>query len=200
MIPRRLIRTVPESPSPEQDRMWEIATKLHPDWEHVDLRDPVDRSRFPVTRHLWDRCDSGAQLADLIRAEELSHRGGVYIDSDVECYRSFDPLLGLDGFAGYEDADHVCTAVLGFTAGHPAVKALMDVGMERHHQGTWAAAIGVVSEIWPGRDDMLLLPPGSFFPYHYQQKWTGDVPSREQIRDTNPWAFCAHHWDGSWLR
>lgn len=195
MIPSRLIRTVPEHPSPEQERNWKIACDLHPDWEHVDLRDPNDPKLFPLTSHLWSTCDSGSQLSDLIRAEELFHRGGVYIDSDVECYKSFDTLLGLDGFAAYEDPERICTAVLGFRAGHPALQELIEGGIDRHDQGAWAASIGVASELWPQRIDLTLLPPGCFFPYHYRVK---KFVNLEQVRGDNPWAYCAHHWAFSW--
>lgn len=200
MIPRRLVRTVPEHPTAEMDARWRKACELHPDWEHIDLRDPVNRANFPIASHLWDTCDSGSQKSDLIRAEELFHRGGVYIDSDVDCYRPFDSLLGLAGFAAYEDIDHICTAVIGFEAGHPAVGELLTEGVRRHDQGAWKAAIGVASEIWPGRADMALLPPGSFFPVHYHARWEDRMPPRWVIRKENPWAYCAHLWDGSWLK
>ncbi|QDH91817.1 glycosyltransferase [Mycobacterium phage Phrappuccino] len=194
-IPRRLIRTVPEQLDDEAERLWTIATELHPDWEHVTLRDPIDRSLFPITSPHWDACETGAQLADLVRAEELYWRGGVYIDSDVECYRSFDPLLGVQGFAAWEDSDHIPNAVMGFTPWHPAIRAVVDLAVARQGEGTWAAGVGVTTEVFAGRDDMLLLPPASFYPYHYTMK---TVAQPEMIQRQNPWAFCAHHWKHSW--
>jgi hypothetical protein len=200
MIPKRLVRTVPHETSPDVEVMWDRACRLHPEWDHIDLRDPVNRDDFPIASHLWDTCDSGSQKSDLIRAEELYHRGGVYIDSDVDCYRPFDSLLGLDGFAAYEDMEHICTAVIGFAPQHPAVHELLLEGIRRHDEGAWAAAIGVASEIWPGRNDMALLPPGSFYPVHYHERWADRMPHRWVIRKTNPWAYCCHLWDGSWLK
>lgn len=200
MIPKRLVRTVPEHTSPEMDDRWEMACALHPGWEHIDLREPVSPEGFPLASHLWPTCDSGSQKSDLIRAEELYHRGGVYIDSDVDCYRAFDPLLRLAGFAGYEDAGSVCTAVIGFEPAHPAVQALLYGGMERHSEGAYLAAIGVANDVFPGRDDMVLLPPGSFYPVHYHARWANEVPRRWVVRKENPWAYCCHLWDGSWLK
>lgn len=199
MIPRRLIRTVPEHPTDEMEVRWAHARELHPDWEHVDLRDPIDSAGFPIANHLWATCDSGSQKSDLIRVEELYHRGGVYIDSDVDCYRPFDPLLGMAGFAGYEDPNSVCTAVMGFEAGHPAVEALLQGGIERHAEGAYLAAIGVANAVFPGRDDMALLPPGAFYPVHYHARWANEVPHRWVVRKEQPWAYCCHLWDGSWL-
>lgn len=181
------------------ERLWEVATALHPGWEHVDLRDPIDRSDFPLASDLWDTCTSGSQKSDLIRFEELYHRGGFYIDSDVVCFRPFDGLLGLDAAVSYEDVDHICCAVMGFTPGHPALEETLKLARERHDQGAWAASIGIISAIWPGRDDMAFLPPGSFFPVHYHARWNDEMPPSEEVRVANPWAYCHHLWEGSWL-
>lgn len=195
MIPKRLVRTVPTQTTVEAEVLWDRAVRLHPDWDHVTWRDPIDPQWFPLTSKYWATCESGAQLSDLIRAEDLFSRGGVYIDSDVECYRPFDTLLGLEGFAAYEDPDHICTAVIGFRSGHPALGELIQFGIERHTQGGWNASIGVASEFWPKRNDLALLPPGSFFPYHYKAK---KFVNLELVKQDNPWAYCAHHWAFSW--
>lgn len=197
MIPRRLIRTVPAQTDDETERLWRTATELHPGWEHVTLRDPVDRALFPITSPHWDACESGAQLADLIRAEELWHRGGVYLDSDVAVYRRFDPLLGLDGFAGWDCVDYIPNAVMGFRAGHPAIGEVVRLSVGRQGLGTWAAGVGVTTEVFRGRDDMALLPPGSFYPVFWREAhkrrtdWTA-VPTAQ------PWAYCAHQAHHSW--
>lgn len=199
MIPKRLVRTVPEETSPEQEAFWAQAVALHPDWEHVTLRDPVNRGEFPHTRDLWDSCESGAQLADLIRAEDLYFAGGVYIDSDVEVYRSFEPLLRVPGFAAWEDERHIPNAVMGFIPRHPAMVKVLRLAIERHADGTWAAGVGVTTEVFKGRSDMLLLGPDAFYPYHYSFKDAYQTSqARARVKAANPWAFCAHHWSHSW--
>lgn len=195
MIPKRLIRTVPEHTTNQVEQWWAAAVALHPGWEHVTLRDPVNRADFPVTSHLWDTCESGAQLADLIRAEELFLRGGIYLDSDVEVYRSFEPLLGLDGFAGWDCVDYIPNAILGFKAGHPAIARVVELAVERHHHGTWPAGVGVTTEVFRGRNDMALFPPGSFYPVFWRDR---DRTNWRTVQRKNPWAYCAHHAHHSW--
>ncbi len=56
----------------------------------------------------------------------------------------------------------------------------------------WHSGPGVATEILPGRPDVLVLPPGAFFPHHYLQKSGAKA-------DTGPWVFARHHWHGSWL-
>jgi mannosyltransferase OCH1-like enzyme len=199
VIPRRLIRVVPEQTSRESEDFWERACELHPGWAHVTLRDPLNPKSFPNTSHLWGTCESGAQLADLVRTEELYWSGGVYIDSDVEVYRSFEPLLHLKGFAGWEDSQHIPNAVMGFAPKHPAVYRVLELAAARHHEGTWLSGVGVTTEVFRDRTDMLLLPPGSLYPYHYRDKaFYYSRDQRARMKRENPWAFCAHHWAHSW--
>jgi hypothetical protein len=195
MIPKRLIRTVPEHTTDEVEQFWSDACALHPDWEHVTLRDPVNRDNFPLTRHLWDTCESGAQLADLIRAEELYWRGGVYIDSDVEVYRSFEPLLHLQGFAGWDCIDYIPNAIMGFEPLHEASYLTLALACDRHVLGTWQAGVGVTTEVFRGRNDMALFPPGSFYPVFWRDR---DATDWSTVRAENPWAYCCHRAHHSW--
>lgn len=197
MIPPRLIRTVPESTTDEVESFWARAVELHPGWEHVTLRDPVDRSGFPLTAHSWDSCESGAQLADLIRAEELLQRGGIYIDSDVEMYRSFEPLLGLSAFAGWDCVEYIPNAIMGCAPWHPAMARVVELAVERHHLGTWPAGVGVTTEVFQGRDDVALFPPGSFYPVFWRDAQRGHI-DWSAVPTQQPWAYCAHHAHHSW--
>lgn len=67
-----------------------------------------------------------AFAADYIRFYALYNYGGIYLDSDVEVLRSFDPLLGLPYFAGAETAGTIEAAVLGAEKGCDWVKQCLD--------------------------------------------------------------------------
>ena len=197
MIPRRLVRTVPAHTHPHMEVLWDEACRLHPDWEHVTWRDPVDASSFPFTSPYWADCESGAQLADLIRAEDLLHNGGWYIDSDVQMLRPLDSLCALQGVAAWEDNLHIPNAVLGFAPGHPALQRVIDLAIRRRFQGTWKAGVGVTTEVFRTRDDMTLLPPGAFYPVHWREAHRGFV-NWSKVAADNPWAFCIHKYAASW--
>lgn len=201
MIPPRLIRTIPEHTSAEVERFWEWACELHPGWDHITYRDPLDPADFPYTSPAWDLCTSGAQRAGLIRLEALWLHGGIYIDSDVELYRPLDALLDLRGFAAWEDTDTVPDAVLGAEDLHPALWDCLQLALERIRTAdrgwrfAWETGPGVTTAVLAGRADFLLLPPGAFFPYHYTERHR----RHEDHAAANPWAFGAHHWHASWL-
>lgn len=197
MIPRRLVRTVPTDTSPETEELWAKACALHPDWEHVTWRDPIDPQAFPITAPYWGGCETGAQLADLVRAEDLYHRGGWYIDSDVEILKPFDDLCGLNAVAAWEDHKHIPNAVLGFRPGHQALREVLDLAIARQHLGTWQAGVGVTTEVFK-RADVTLFPPQMFYPVRWQDAHHLTTNEWAEIARQNPWAYAIHRYRASW--
>jgi mannosyltransferase OCH1-like enzyme len=209
MIPARLIRTVPVVVDPAAEALWERACALHPTWEHLTLRDPIDHGVFPLTSRQWGLCRSGAQRAGLVRLEALYWFGGVYIDSDVRVVHPFDPLTHVPAFAGYEDSWIVPDAVLGAQARHPAIGRCIDLALSRlsgtsgepvswqTDRGAWSTGPGVTTTILKGRSDVLLLGPDAFYPVHHQPRET----VQQRLADLVPsaWTFAVHLWAGSWL-
>src|SRR5690606_32786782 len=172
-IPRVLHRTVPLETDAQVEEWWDRFAAMHPDWDLRTWREPLDPADFPLTGHLFDRCANGAQKAGLVRLELLATHGGVYVDSDVEPIRPPGALTHLPAFAGWEDERVVPDAVLGAAPGHPAIKECLARAIalvEGGSQDAWETGPGVTTTILPWRDDVLLLPPGSFYPVHYLEK------------------------------
>lgn len=197
MIPRRLVRTVPRNSSNEAEYLWQVACRLHPEWEHVTWRDPVDPAAFPISSPYWAECETGAQLADLIRVEDLLHNGGWYIDSDVWCLKPFDDLCVLDAVAGWEDHLHIPNAVLGFAPGHPLLQRVLDLAIAKRSAGTWHAGVGVTTQVFRSAE-MTLLPPQAFYPVHWREAHKGLI-DWGQVAHANPWSYCVHKYRASWL-
>lgn len=195
-IPRIFHRVVPEQTSDEVEAWWNKLQELHPTWRFMTHRDPLNPAEWPETAKAWPFCKNGAQLAGLVRLEALYRWGGIYVDSDVEPYRSFEPLIALKAFAAWEDGRVIPDAVLGARRAHPAIRACLERARRVVRRGNaWDSGPGVTTALLKNREDVLILPPGSFYPYHYKEKQRrGEDHAKAQ-----PWAFAAHHWAGSWL-
>lgn len=193
-IPRILHRTVPADTSDEVEGWWAKFQALHPGWTFHTHREPLDPALWPLTGDLWGKCQNGAQKAGLIRLEALVTHGGVYVDSDVEPFRSLEPLLQVEAFAGWEDEAVVPDAVLGAIPEHPAFVSMLTKARAAVESGAdaWTSGPGVTTSTLPGRRDVLLLPPGSFYPHHYLEK------VKAGTRTGSPWVFAEHKWAHSW--
>lgn len=194
-IPRIMHRTVPADTPAQVEDWWLGLQRLHPDWELKTWRDPLSAEDFPITHHLHKLCASGAQKAGLVRLELLVTHGGVYVDSDVEGIRPLDSLLHVPAFAAWEDEKVVPDAILGAMPGHPVFKQMLGRAMslvELGSQDAWETGPGVTTAMLPWREDVLLLPPGSFYPVHYREKHNVGT------RNKQPWVFLEHKWHHSW--
>lgn len=197
-IPRILHRVVPERIDRQAEGWWADWGKLHPDWELRTHRDPLDPAEWPETAPYWHHAENGAQFADLIRLEAVLRWGGVYVDEDMQPARSLEPLLPLSAFAAWEDERVVPNAVLGAVPAHPAIRECLDEMIALLPCATWTSGPGVTTRVLVGREDVLLLPPASFYAVHYRD------PDRARLMGAftpkqYPWAFALHHYRGSWL-
>jgi hypothetical protein len=197
-IPRILHRVVPAEPNATAEAWWNAFGELHPDWLLRTHRDPLDPAEWPETARYWRRCRTGAQLAGLVRLEALWRFGGIYVDQDVQPFRSLEPLLALPAFAAWEDDRCVPDAVIGARPGHPAIRACLDLARRSLQKGPWESGPGVLTKILPNRPDVVLLPPGSFYPVHYQDD-DRELAMAEFDPKAHPWTFALHHYWGSWL-
>lgn len=94
-----------------------------------------DFNRFPKDKSDWvsEAFDNKkyAFAADYIRNYALFHEGGIYLDSDVEVLSSFDPLLHLPYFFGYENGSgFIEAAVMGAEPGNPIFAKML-----KHYEG-----------------------------------------------------------------
>ena len=198
MIPRILHRVwLGSAPIPEQqEQFWEKWQQLHPGWEFRTWRDD-DITWIPNYRTL-PQLASHSSRSDLVRFAVLQKYGGVYVDTDVEPLRSFEPIMGmpLGAFAGWESKSAICTAVMGAEPHHPATLALVkgvDMWRRNHlrsHETTQTGP-GFLTHTWKHRNDVTLFPPGMFYPVPWDDKsgLGGEYP---------PQSFAVHHWARSW--
>lgn len=86
-----------------------------PDWQYILWNeDNFDISHYQYTQEAY-AARKYAFVSDVARLQALVDYGGVYLDTDVRVFKSFEPLLNYSAFAGLEGSKHlpIGTCVLG---------------------------------------------------------------------------------------
>ena len=77
-----------------------------PDWEYkLWTEDNFDINSVPYTKEAYE-AKKYAFVSDYVRLWALEREGGLYLDTDVLVFRSFDDLLENKAFAGFEGSKH----------------------------------------------------------------------------------------------
>jgi hypothetical protein len=202
--------TSPE-PHAELRTQWKV---LHPHAEIVRWDESTAPTEHPylaaVLTQGWY-----SKAADFMRLWLMVHHGGIYLDADVECLRSLDPLRTRPFFAGFQRErgfdpyECVNSAVIGARQGHWVAAELMrrllerDDGSRSPMESGPRLLSGLLVDLGlersdeevrlevPGRDPIHVLPRHAFYPYSWEE-----TPDAARLRaDT----FAVHRWDGSWM-
>ncbi|WP_121610096.1 glycosyltransferase family 32 protein [Mesobacillus foraminis] len=67
-----------------------------------------------------------AFVSDYVRVFALYHSGGIYLDTDVEVFKSFDDLLHHESFWGFEQENYIATSTIGAKKNNPLIKYFLD--------------------------------------------------------------------------
>ncbi len=92
--------------------------KFMPDWEYVLWNESnFDISSYTYSQEAYE-AKKYAFVSDVARLFALYQYGGIYLDTDVLAFKSFEPLLKYNAFAGFEGSKYcpVGTCVIGSEA------------------------------------------------------------------------------------
>ncbi len=137
-----------------------------------------------------------AFAADYIRFYAVYNYGGIYLDTDVEVLKSFDPLLDKEYMLAYERENRplIESGCFGATKGNPIIGKILERYKGRHF----------IKE--DGSLDMVSLPyimdevikengfEPEIYPWYY---FTAKIHSTGEVRATEE-TFAIHHFAGSW--
>ncbi len=146
-----------------------------------------------------------AFVSDYVRLWALKNEGGIYLDTDVEVFKSFDELLHHKAFAGFEGSKHkpLGTCIMASEAHGEWVSEMLDAYAGRSFikpDGSYDLTTNVlfITEIMQkggfiknGKEqsykDLHIYPVEYFSPR---------LTTGEFIRTNN--TYCDHHGLGSW--
>ena len=209
MIPKKIHYCwVGGNPLPDSALKCIKSWKKHcPDYEIVEWNESnYDFTSVPYMKEAYEAKKWGF-VPDYARLDIIYQHGGIYLDTDVEIVRSFDPLLSLLGFAGFQDGSLVALGLgFGAEAGNPVIKELMNGYADLH----FISAVGepdltpspkLNTEVLTARcglaangeyqqlDGMTVFPPEYFCPKSF------DDGTLRKTKNT----YSIHHFDASWF-
>ena len=165
----------------------------------------IDLSSNAYTR---EACQAGAWgfVPDYLRLWIIYHYGGIYLDTDVQMIRSFDPLLENYAFAGMETVEYVALGLgFGSEKGNPLIREHMDLYEKIHFLNPDGSRNRTPSPRYttplfekhgfvPGKggiqtiDCCVVYPPEYFCPKSFETGITRVTPS----------TYSIHQFDASW--
>ncbi len=142
-----------------------------------------------------------AFVADYMRCHALYHHGGIYLDTDVEVLRPFDPVLDRRMFLGHETPTLVGTAIMGAAKGHPLLRRIMDTldAEARSRRLSYRPGPELITDELAHHDasDVTVLPEEYFYPYNPHSSVA--IRRKPLLGNMSDKTICVHHWEGSWL-
>lgn len=147
-----------------------------------------------------------AFVADYARLYVLYEYGGIYMDTDVEVVRPFDPLLNQNGFLCFENDDNVSIGTFGAARHLLLVNDFLQPYKGRHFKrddGSFdmTTNLKIITQVLVERygislngkeqvlsGDILVLPMEAFIAKSYLTGWI--------MRDENTYAI--HHYSATW--
>jgi hypothetical protein len=187
--------------------------RLHPGWKFTLWGDAELHELFARCGHGMPVHLGPAGVSDIARLLILREVGGLYVDTDFECVKPFDPLIGTGSCLIADMHDGIpCNGLMASSKGHPLIARMADEVWRREgrpileHAGP--AMVKDVLDIWRsgaftkqirhgeqviatalGDTGIVVINPTVLFPYYW-------VDQRPQVYPATAWA--AHHWARSW--
>ena len=187
---------------------------LHPDWEYRLWTDE-DVDGFPWrNKELFLQAKNPGMKSDIWRYEIINQFGGLYVDTDREAIRSFEPLTRRLEFCGGYLFDNVLgNDIFASKPNHPILNKLIEslkesvslYNFNSFNADSIMAATGplfftkIINEVLPSLDQSLniILPTPYFQPV---QCGNHGVPkNKTEILNIKNICFSIHHNGCSWV-
>ena len=178
--------------------------EILPDYEIIKW--DGDNFDFSVNKYAQEAYENKkwAFASDYVRLYVLYHYGGIYLDSDIEVLKSFDPLLENKAFTGFESQGSVAAWIFGTEKSNPIFKEFL----EHYENRSFVKPDGKfdvtpnpipISKICAKHgmkniDEMQVLDEITIYPERF---FSGKSIVDGKIRITND-TYTIHHFDGTW--
>ena len=170
------------------------------------------RSLSLVHRRAYEDTQNFGERSDILRYEILYMFGGLYVDTDFECLKSFDLLhAACDFYAGigYSKTYGLLNGLIGCVAGDTIIKTCIEGLVGKAHDGDASSIIGrtgpglltrsFFKAIRSGYQGVAVgFPVTTFYPL---PNWDRGNKDADAIKSwICPESYGLHYWHTSWQR
>jgi mannosyltransferase OCH1-like enzyme len=183
--------------------------KNHPGWEYKLWTDKDIEELHLVNKKKYENGQNYGEKSDIARYEILYRFGGLYVDTDFECIKSFEQLhYTLDFYAGLvHEKDCIANnAIIGACPGHPILKICIDDLfyitnnspdlLERTGPYFFTRCINKYLANDPA--GVIIFPASYFYP------WPSRHRKQNSRKEIESWfrqeTLAVHHWYVSWAQ
>ena len=180
--------------------------KMHPGWKYKLWTDENIKELFPLyNQEHFDKCTNNGEKSDIIRYEILYRFGGIYFDTDYECFKSFEILTHCYDFIGGLEPFNISAlftgnALIGCAPGHPIIDTCIKTlkayrSYEKLTMRTGPAHLTRAIMKTGYSKNMMIFPVGYIYPFSRYGKKIERSRANEYIYEES---LGIHYWWGSW--
>lgn len=161
-------------------------------WDETNIPTGIPYLDYALQQKMY------AFAADYVRMHALFTYGGVYLDTDVEVIRNFEPLLELNVFVASEH--HKGTYINGAVIGGVIQASFFSEVLKYYDEMKpiiFKTLPNVMMEVYGKKPELLtVFPAVTFYPYNPYEK-SQKVKQLMYCDITND-TYAIHHWHGTW--
>lgn len=184
----------------------------NPDWEYI-LWDDNKIKKFGLKNKVaYNLSPSYGIKSDIARYEILYRFGGIYVDTDFECLKNFEPIIkGSNFFAGQSNGNklNILNGIIGSHSGNDFFEEILEY-IKKPLLSTDGMKVinysgpGLFTELFiqnlQKEQNTVLFPSLYFYPYpNYELSKRLDIETIKKVYPCQE-SYAIHYWEASWLK
>lgn len=208
VIPKKIHQIWLGSPLPDKFKAYtETWKQFHPTWEYKLWTDADVADLHIKKKREYNYAKNYGMKSDILRYEILAKHGGLYVDTDFECLKPFDPFMYLHFFVGSTHTTEPCfyNSLIACTPHHPIIEQIRsDVRLmyDGHKSkiimggtGPYHFTKSFLASIKRNEYKVAVFPVNYFYPLKHTTK---------EIEDKSTYvteeSYAIHYWAISWIK
>lgn len=191
-----------DKPKPKKvQKCIESWNKILPEYQIIEWNEQnFDYKKYSFTEKAYKE-KKYAFVSDVARIEALLQYGGIYLDTDVEVFKSFDDILNEHCVLGFEERNYIATSFIACEKECTLMREFHDIYLNTTFDGTFITNVVLLTNILKEKglkmnnqlqvlESYIRIFPKEFFsPYDYINC----------INLKTDKTYCVHYFYVSWL-